>query len=63
MTLELTDEDRAWAYHNLGIAALRNQQIDKAVEYLRKAIQTNPNMEESKKTLQSIEAQLERQKR
>jgi len=62
ISLELTDEDRAWAYHNLGIAALRNQNINKAIEYLKKAIQTNPNMKESKNTLQSIEEQLERQK-
>lgn len=62
ISLELTDEDRAWAYHNLGIAALRKQDIKTAVDYLRKAIQTNPNMEESKKTLQSIEEQMERQK-
>ncbi|WP_169703076.1 tetratricopeptide repeat protein [Candidatus Kuenenia stuttgartensis] len=56
--LELTNRDKAWAFHNLGIAALRQQNIGKAIDYLKKAIEINPDMEESKKTLSSIEKQM-----
>ncbi|MFH1288415.1 MAG: tetratricopeptide repeat protein [bacterium] len=60
LKLELSDGDRAWAFHNLGIIALRNQNIDRAVGYLNQAIQINPKMEESKKMLKSIENQLKK---
>jgi len=56
--LELPEGDKAWAFHNLGIAALRKQNLSKAVDYLKRAIQVNPEMEDSKKTLKLIEDQL-----
>jgi tetratricopeptide (TPR) repeat protein len=60
LQLELPQGDKAWAFHNLGIVALRNQDIKSAIQYLRQAIQVNPDMEESKRTLKSIEEQLGR---
>lgn len=56
--LELPEGDKAWAFHNLGISALKKQNFSRAVDYLKRAIQVNPEMEDSKKTLKSIEDQL-----
>ncbi len=51
----LPDEDMAWAFHNLGVSSLRKKDYEKAREYLEKAIGLSPNMEESRKTLDSID--------
>lgn len=56
--LELTNGDRAWALHNLGIVSMKKQNITEAIDYLTKAIEINPDMEESKRTLSSIEEQI-----
>lgn len=51
----LPDEDMAWAFHNLGVSSLRRKDYEKAREFLEKATGLSPNMEESQKTLDSID--------
>jgi tetratricopeptide (TPR) repeat protein len=53
--LKLSNEDTAWAFHNLGIASLRKKDYEKAREFLEKAVELNSNMEESRKTLESLD--------
>lgn len=53
--LGLPDEDMAWAFHNLGISSLRRKDLEKAREFLNKAVKLNPDMEESKKTLETLD--------
>mgnify|MGYP006419428923 FL=1 len=51
----LPDEDKAWAFHNLGVSSLRKKDYEMAREFLEKAVGLSPNMEESQKTLDSID--------
>jgi len=51
----LPDEDKAWAFHNLGVSSLRKKDYEKAIEFLENAVGLSPNMEESQKTLESID--------
>ncbi|MCR4291024.1 MAG: tetratricopeptide repeat protein [Candidatus Scalindua sp.] len=53
--LGLPDEDKAWAFHNLGVSSLRKKDYETARELLEKAVGLSPNMEESQKTLDSID--------
>ncbi len=53
--LKLSNEDRVWALHNLGISSLRKKDYEKAREFLEKAVELNSNMEESRKTLDSLD--------
>ena len=53
--LGLPDEDMEWAFHNLGISSLRRKDLEKAREFLNKAVELNPDMEESKKTLETLD--------
>jgi tetratricopeptide (TPR) repeat protein len=53
--LGLPDEDMAWAFHNLGISSLRRKDMEKAREFLNKAVELNPDMEESRKTLDTLD--------
>ncbi len=43
----LAESDLAWAYHNLGIAAVRQGENLKAKGYFESAIKADPNMKES----------------
>lgn len=56
----LTNDDKAWAYHNLGISNLRRNQLNDARNYFQKCIDINPNMKESKKLLDQINQYLKR---
>jgi tetratricopeptide (TPR) repeat protein len=60
--LKLSNEDTAWAFHNLGISSLRKKDYEKAREFLEKAVELNSNMEESRKTLDSLD-DLQRERR
>ncbi len=60
ITLELTNSDKAWAFHNIAIANLRENNVQECITYLKKAIEVDPNMEESKKTLKHIEDEINR---
>ena len=60
--LKLPNEDTAWAFHNLGIGSLRKKDYEKAKEFLEKAVELNSNMEESRKTLESLD-DLQRKRR
>ncbi len=53
--LKLSKEDTAWAFHNLGISSLRKKDYEKAREFLEKAVELNSNMEESRKTLETLD--------
>ncbi len=53
--LKLSNEDMAWAFHNLGISSLRKKDYEKARGFLEKAVELNSNMEESTKTLESLD--------
>ena len=55
VNLGLPDEDMAWALHNLGISSLRKKDYEKARDFLGRAVMMNPDMEESRKTLDSID--------
>ncbi len=55
VNLGLPDEDMAWAFHNLGISSLRKKDFKKARDFLEKAILMNPDMEESRKTLNELD--------
>ncbi|MBC8548810.1 MAG: tetratricopeptide repeat protein, partial [Candidatus Brocadiales bacterium] len=58
--LGLPDEDKAWAFHNLGYSSLREQDYDKAKEFLDKAVELNSNMEKSREALKLINNYLKR---
>ncbi|MBT3878976.1 MAG: tetratricopeptide repeat protein [Candidatus Scalindua sp.] len=53
--LGLPDDDMAWAYHNLGYSLLQKQDFKKAKGFLEKAMEFNPDMEESKKALKFLD--------
>ncbi|MGR3174337.1 MAG: tetratricopeptide repeat protein [Candidatus Scalindua sp.] len=61
--LKLSNEDTAWAFHNLGISSLRKKDYEKAREFLEKAVELNSNMEESRKTLESLDDLQEKERR
>ena len=52
--LGLPDDDMAWAYHNLGYSLLQKEDFEKAKGFLEKAVEFNPEMEESKKALKLL---------
>ena len=56
----LTNNDMAWAYHNLGVSSLRRNRLQEAHKFLKKCVEINPNMEESKKLLYEISQYLNR---
>ncbi|GAX59234.1 hypothetical protein SCALIN_C01_0165 [Candidatus Scalindua japonica] len=58
--LGLTDRDKAWAFHNLGIASVRKKSYEKAEEFLVNAIELDSNMEKSKKALLFLQGYLQR---
>ena len=60
INLGLTNNDKAWAYHNLGISYLRRNQLQEAQTNLRRCVEINPQMEESKKLLNEISQYLNR---
>ncbi len=53
--LGLSDEDMAWTYHFLGYSSLQKQDLKEARGFLEKAVELNPNMEESKKALNLLD--------
>ncbi len=50
----LPDKDMAWAFHNLGTSSLRKNDFEQARDFLEKAVGLNPDMEESRKALKSL---------
>lgn len=56
--LELLTSDKAWAYHNLGISAMRQNKIHEAITFLNKAVETDSNMNESKILLENLKRKI-----
>lgn len=52
--LGLTKSDEAWAYHNLGVVSLRQNRLQDAIDYLKRALAANPAMEQSRQLLNQI---------
>ena len=52
--LGISEGDLEWAYHNLGVASLRQQKLNEAIQYLEEALKVNPKKTESTNLINDI---------
>lgn len=54
----LPNSDKAWAYHNLGIIALRQNKLEEAISYFDNCLEINSEMKDTRELKQKIETVL-----
>jgi tetratricopeptide (TPR) repeat protein len=54
ISLGLTKDDEAWAYQNLAVVSIQNNLLQDAISYLKKALNANPNAQNSKTLLDKL---------